>query len=179
MQIIAKTLKNAPNRAEIKKLYYSSFPKEELLPWLALKLLTVRRGADIWGYYENETFCGFTYTACYNGIVYLMFFAVNESLRGKGYGSAILEYLKKTNPDKRITLNVEPIDENTENAEERVKRIDFYKKNGFFDTGHNIKEVGGTFRVMSTSPEFDPEAYVGVFKKISFGTWVPKITKID
>jgi hypothetical protein len=54
----------------------------------------------------------------------------------------------------------------------------FYEKNGFFDTGYNIAEVGGVFRVLSTVPELDVRAYRNVFRKLSFGLWNPEIMKI-
>ncbi len=179
MNITACHLNKSPNPAKAKELYISAFPKYERLPWWVLRLLTLNKNANITCYYDEEQFCGFTYDVTTDSILFLMFFAVNDELRGKGYGSAILEYLKKNHPDKAVTLNVEPIDPTAENAHERVRRIEFYKKNGFFDTNHNIDEVGGTFRVLSTKMELDKEAYLKAFTGITLGLWRPKITKLD
>lgn len=164
--------------AEAKKLYLSAFPKEELLPWWVLRLMTLPKGAAITSYYTGDDFCGFTHTTITDEVVYVMFFAVQDELRGKGYGSAILEYLKQDNPGKPIILNVEPLDERAENAQQRIERLRFYKKNGFYDTGYNIKEVGGTFRILSTSPILEPQSYLRAFHKLSLGFWSPKITAV-
>lgn len=175
--ITKKPYEQAHSRRAVRALYASAFPKEERLPFFALRALTVREGCNITAYYDGDTFCGFTYDAVKGNILYLMFFAVNGELRGKGYGSAILSYLKEQHPGKSIVLNVEMPDERADNYAERVRRIRFYERNGFSDTGCNIDEVGGTFRILSTARDFDPDAYLAVFRWLSFGAWRPKITK--
>ena len=112
-------------------------------------------------------------------MLFVMFFAVQQELRGKGYGTAVLELLKQKNPGRTILLNVELLDENASNYTQRLQRFRFYEKNGFYDTGWNIDEVGGTFRVLATHREIDPRAYQKVFQKLSFGLWKPKITKAE
>lgn len=176
-EITHVSYKNAPNRKEIKALYFSSFPKHEQMPWWLLRILQTQRGVDITGYYDENTFCGFTYTVAADDILFVLFFAVNQAIRGKGYGSAILDLLKEKHPDKTIFLNIEPLDENADNYDKRVRRFKFYEKSGFYDTGFNIDEVGGTFRVLASSPEIDEEKYLNIFKKLSYGLWKPRITK--
>jgi GNAT superfamily N-acetyltransferase len=161
-----------------KKLYRDAFPKEERLPWWVLRLITTPKCASLTSYYIEDDFCGFTHTTITNDVVYIMFFAVQDELRGKGYGSAILEYLKQDNPGKPIILNVEPLDERADNVKQRIDRLRFYEKNGFYDTGYNIKEVGGTFRILSTSPILEPQSYLRAFHKLSLGFWSPKITAV-
>ena len=90
-----------------------------------------------------------------------------------------LRYLKENNPVKTILLNVELLDETAPNYPERVRRMAFYSKNGFQDTGYNIREVGGVFRVLSSTGGMDAKAYQRVFRKMSLGLWRPKITKVQ
>ena len=177
--MIAKSYKKAPDRDKIKKLYQTAFPKEELLPWWIVRLLTIQKCVDLTGYYREETFAGFTFTATTEDILFVLFFAVEENSRGKGFGSEILQYLKDSNSGKTIVLNVEPVDERAENNDQRIRRMAFYKKNGFYDTGYNIREVGGVFRVLATAPELDTAAYGKVFRKMSLGLWRPEMTKIE
>ena len=164
---------------QAKNLYHTSFPKEERLPFWVMRALALKKGIDFTCYYDENEFCGFTYTASKGNILFVLFFAVETSLRQNGYGSAILQYIKEQNPDKTIVLNVELLDPRADNYEERVKRFAFYKKNGFYDTGYDIEEVGGVFRVLSTSPILDTVAYSRVFKKMSFGLWNPKIMRVE
>jgi GNAT superfamily N-acetyltransferase len=173
------TITASTKLAEAKKLYLSAFPKEELLPWWVLRLMTLPKGAAITSYYTGDDFCGFTHTTITDEVVYVMFFAVQDELRGKGYGSAILEYLKQDNPGKPIILNVEPLDERADNAQQRISRMRFYEKNGFYDTGYEIDEVGGTFRILSTRKKLDVEAYLTMFQRMSFGLWRPEIREVQ
>lgn len=163
--------RNARLRKAVKKLYRSAFPKEELLAWPLMRLLTLRKGASIRGWMDGDRFCGFTYSATVNGLCFVMFFAVEAHLRGKGYGSAVLQALKAENPDASLILNIEPIIDSAPNLRERKDRLAFYEKNGFYDTGYWIREVGGVFTVMATCPQIDPAAYARLFRHISFGFW--------
>ena len=92
------TAKISEDNEKAKKLYMQSFPENEQLPWWLLRFLTVRKGIDISAYYDKKDFCGFTYTVTNGNIVFVLFFAVKYELRSKGYGSAILRYLKDNNP---------------------------------------------------------------------------------
>ncbi|MBE6981042.1 MAG: GNAT family N-acetyltransferase [Ruminococcaceae bacterium] len=164
---------------QVKALYRSAFPKEELLPWPLMRLLTLREGASIRGWMDGDTFCGFTYSATVNGFCFVMFFAVEPGLRGQGYGSAILEALKAEAPTVPVILNIEPILDTAPNLQERKNRLAFYQKNGFFDTGFMIREVGGVFTVMATCPKIDPEQYARLFRYISFGFWHVTVKPAD
>ncbi len=174
----AKVWKDAPNGGEIRNLYRTAFPKEEQLPWWLVRCFILQKGVDLTGYYDGEAFAGFTFTATEGEILFVLFLAVPDGSRGKGYGSEILNYLKQNYPGKTILLNVEPLDESAENNDQRIRRMAFYRKNGFYDTGYNIREVGGVFRVLSSTPEMNQDAYLRVFRKMSFGLWRPEITKV-
>lgn len=165
--------------SEAKPLYYHAFPKEERLPWWVLRLMTIHKDVKLTSYNDGGSFIGFTHTTAAKDILFVMFFAVNEGLRGMGYGSAILAHLKMRHPDKTILLNVEPLDADATNAQERILRMEFYKKNGFYDTGYQIAEVGGIFQVLSTKSELDIPSYLKVFRKLSLGFWRPDITKAE
>ena len=179
MNLSEKNFKNSSDRTAIKNIYLKSFPKYERLPWWILRFLAVRKGIDITAYYDGELLCGFTYTVTEGNILFVLFFAVADTVRGKGYGSAILSYLKESNPGKSVLLNVELLDPSADNYEERVRRFRFYERNGFYDTKYDIEEVGGVFRVLATAPTFDNKEYLRVFRKMSFGFWRPRIMQAE
>jgi GNAT superfamily N-acetyltransferase len=174
---IERKIEETADFSEIKRLYRSAFPKEEQIPFGLLRFLTVIRGVELIGYREEQQFCGFTYTVTEGNIVFVLFFAVNSGIRGQGYGSSILKYLKNKHPSRQIVLNVEPLDAQAENTDERVRRMRFYEKNGFYDIGYEIDEIGGTFRVLATEKTIDLHAYLRIFKKMSFGFWKPRIVR--
>ena len=175
MKITTKPVNHAPDKAQIKALYRSAFPREERLPWWLLRLLAAGKRSDLTAYYDGEAFCGLAYTATAGDVFYAMFLAVAEDRRGQGCGSRILTHMKKSHPGKTILLNVELLDGAAPNNDQRIRRMAFYRKNGFCDTGYNIWEVGGVFRILSSTGNMDAAAYQRVFLKLSYGLWKPKI----
>jgi GNAT superfamily N-acetyltransferase len=169
-------LNHAPQLCKhAKVLYHTAFPKEERLPWWILRLNARRSGIDLTAFLDGDTFCGFTASVTAENMHFLLFFAIPENLRGRGCGSAILSQLRQTY--EVVTLNVELLDEAAPNYSQRLQRFAFYRKNGFFDTGYHVWEVGGKFRVLGTDPQLDVAAYKKAFKKLSMGAWNVKLEK--
>lgn len=160
---------------QVKALYYTAFPKEERLPWWVLRLNARRSGIDLTAFLDGDTFCGFTASVTAGNMHFLLFFAIPDDLRGRGCGSAILSRLRQEY--EVITLNVELLDEAAPNYLQRLRRFRFYRKNGFFDTGYHVWEVGGKFRVLGTDPQLNVSAYKKIFKKLSLGMWNVKLEK--
>lgn len=160
---------------KVHTLYLRSFPKEERLPWLLLRLNARRNGIGLTAFLDGDTFCGFTYSVTAGDLHFLLFFAVEDSLRSKGYGSAILAALKAEYGT--VVLNIEPFVEDAPNLPQRKHRYGFYRHNGFFDTGYHVWEVGGMFRVLSTAEELDVPAYQKLFLKLTLGLWKVKVQK--
>ena len=162
-------------RRQAKQLYLEAFPKEERLPWWVLWLNSCRKGIDLTAFVEDGSMVGFTASVTTNRMHFLLFFAVPETSRGCGHGSAILAQLQQHH--QAVTLNVELLDPEAENYPQRQRRFRFYGRNGFFDTGYHVWEVGGKFRVLATTPSLDLDAYREIFRKLSFGVWNVKLKK--
>lgn len=176
MELRFVDLNQAPGlRKQARALYHTAFPREERLPWWLLRLNACRRGIDLTAFMDGDTFCGFTASVTEGDMHFLLFFAIPDDLRGRGYGSAILSRLRQTY--KTVTLNVELLDPKADNFEQRKRRFAFYRKNGFFDTGFHVWEVGGKFRVLGTDPQLDVAAYKNIFKKLSLGLWDVRLEK--
>lgn len=175
MHLDKKTLSKAPDASALRRLYHSAFPKEEQMPWWLLRLISLRRDMGVEGFYDGDQLRGFTHSVATEDVLFILFFAVSDDCRGQGWGSAILSQLKEEYPGRTIVLNVELLDPKAENFDQRLRRMRFYKKNGFFDTGYDVDEVGGTFRVLAMSPQLDVDAYLGAFARLSFGFWKPYI----
>lgn len=140
---ISKESKN-----KVKELYFSAFPKYEQLPYWMMKLLSRKRSADFYSIYDKKDFVGLAYVATYKDTAYLFFFAIDEKQRGKGYGSAFLSALKEKYKDYRILLAIEQLDQNAPNIDERIKRKNFYTKNGFYDLNFTMTEQSVTYDML-------------------------------
>ena len=158
---------------QVKKLYLSAFPKEEQIPWPVLYWNTKRKDLHFTAFIDGNLLCGFTIFATVENLCYIFFFAVEETLRGQGYGSRILADLQTEYGT--LGLNIEPLDPAADNYEQRKMRFAFYGKNGFFDTEHNVWEVGGKFRILSTQKNLPMIQVQKAFSKLTAGLWHVKI----
>ena len=108
-------------------------------------------------------------------MIFIMFLAVDESLRTKGYGSAILKEIKNRYPDKKIMVSIEPCNDSAPDIEVRKRRKAFYRKNGYSETGYMIKLSGVEQEIMITNGDFDKKEFLLFFIFYSNGTVWPKI----
>lgn len=154
---------------QIRGLYREAFPREERLPWWLLRWNAARSGMQLTAWLDGNTVCGFTDSVTVEGFHMLLYFAVDPSLRGKGYGSEILKALQERY--ETVALHVEPLEPSAENYPQRQRRYRFYRRNGFLDTGWDVWEVGGQFRILATRCEPVAEVYPKAFRKLTFGLW--------
>lgn len=156
---------------EIKTLYKSAFPKEEQAPFHLL-LKRVKQGvADFYAVVDDGDFVGLTLLTGIDDIVTLFFFAIDDDLRGHGYGTEVLTALKEKYDGKRLFICVEPIEKDAPNYKQRVKRKSFYRKNGFKDMPFQVKEAGVTYDIMTVGGDIDFKDYERVTKRF-FGKFV-------
>ena len=174
MALQAIDLTHAPGlQKQARALYLTAFPKEERLPWWILQFNARRRDINLTAFIDGDIFCGFTASVTVESLHFLLFFAIADNQRGKGYGSSILQMLRTEH--KTVALNVELLDPSAENYAQRKRRFAFYQRNGFADTRYHVWEVGGKFRVLSTDAVLDVAQYKKIFKKLTLGIWNVKL----
>lgn len=107
-------IKNSTECSEkVIKLYNEAFPKEERIPIWLLKLLARKNKANFYGIYDNGKFIGLIYNIYYKDIVFIFYLAIDKELRGQGYGSKVLEYIKYKYSKHRIILSIEQVNKNS------------------------------------------------------------------
>ena len=138
-------------RKQIKKLYRAAFPKEERAPLFTLYYKTKKENYNFYAIVEEEEFAGLIYTMEDGGIVYVFFFAIVDEKRGQGYGSKVLSMIKDMYPDRTVTLMIEDMRETeADNYEQRVRRLNFYERNGFTQLHIHIIEAGVRYELLGT-----------------------------
>ena len=93
-----KTANVKLNDAEVKRIYFGAFPKEERMPFSMMVAMSKLWNTNFWAFYDKDVLCGFVYTAVNRKLVFIMFLAVDEALRSQGYGSAMLQKISKKYP---------------------------------------------------------------------------------
>ena len=134
---------------------------------------------NFWAYYDDETFCGMIYVVDSKETLFILYLAVPSELRSQGYGAKIVEDVRKQFGEKNVVLHVEdPTEvEDEKRKEERIRRIKFYERLGFTDTGYRIKSDTTTFFLISTEGEFRISTYMDLMKEYSYGEYTPPVFK--
>ena len=151
------------------ELMLTAFPPEERIPIRVLNLLARKKNVNFNEWYDNREFCGITYTIESKKMVFLLYFAVKEQQRSKGYGSRIIEELKRIAGDREIILNVEKPDQSAENNAQRERRIAFYERNGFYQSGFDLRIEGMDYFVFSTNAVPNKVEFNDILKKYRIG----------
>jgi len=138
----------AAERYKVKSLYETAFPEEERLPWADLMRLTDAMPLDFTAYFNEGTFIGFTIVLPRPEYNWFWYFAVERKLRGQGYGQQILSHIVEQYEDKRLILDMESPRQECDNLEQRLRRRDFYLRNGFRDTEAEKTFEGITYTIL-------------------------------
>lgn len=143
----------------ILEIYKNSFPAVERFPVLLLRIMSHLKGINSVVFHDGDNLCGFSYFFVNEETVFILFLAVNDKIRSKGYGSKIISWIKENYPNRKIFLDAEKPDENAENNCQRVKRIEFYRRNGIFETNHFFTYDDITYEILSTDKNFTEKEY--------------------
>lgn len=155
---------NTKNLEEIKQLYMDAFPFDERIPFYIMVSVGNDRGVEFLSIYDDDTWLGFIHTLVGEKLSYIFYFAIDGSLRQSGYGSKIIREYKKMHP--KLSLAIEPIEEDSDNIKQRKKRLAFYEKNGFETLDTKVVEMGVEFELMGVKGmEIKESDYKSLVKK--------------
>ncbi|KRG10810.1 GNAT family N-acetyltransferase [Staphylococcus sp. NAM3COL9] len=140
--------KRSVDLKKVEDLFYQSFPKDERLS-IDLLLYKADLGfGKLLAVYDNNSFVGFTYLVTYENLTYILYLAVDESHQSKGYGGRILSLIKDEYCQNQLVLNIETLDESAPNFPQRLKRKNFYNRNGYNSAKLIYKNRFGVYEVM-------------------------------
>ena len=148
-------------KKDVEKLFVSAFPEEERPPVDIYFASFVKSNHRLFAFYEEEKFIGFSSIILYKNIAYIFFLAITPKYRHQGYGSKILDYIKKNYKDYVLLLCYEEVDTKYKDYELRKFRQAFYTKNGFLPNGLKTNEYGVIFET----------AYIGAHQ-VSFTDYI-------
>ena len=149
----------ASEKKKVRKLYLGAFPKEERVPFMLLAAREKKGNSELLEIKDGDTFVGMVSVLRYKDLAYIFYLAIDDGLRGRGYGSRVLSSLKERYRDCRIFLAREQLDKDADNYEQRVSRHRFYQKNGLVDFPCKITEQGVVFDVMGIGDDVKAEEY--------------------
>ena len=153
-------------KKDVKRLFLSAFPSDERPPASYFFKSFDNPINHLYAFYEEKVFVGFCSLILYKDICYLFFLAVTPELRGQGYGSKILSEIKNLYSDYVLLLCYEEVDKKYKDYENRCKRAEFYKKNGYLDNNLKTNEFGVVFQTAYIGKHQVPfEDYQNIFRE--------------
>lgn len=156
MSLTVKPLKpSLPEYRQVKALYYRAFTKYEQEAWSRLLFKRLFRRADFLVFYDQGQFVGLSYIIHHHGIHYVLYLAVNDRVRSRGYGSRILAQLKQRYAPDTLILDIEQPDVTAANNHQRLRRLRFYRKNGFTLTDRLTRTPAVTYQLLATRQQID------------------------
>lgn len=155
---------------DVREIYEGAFKAEERLPLSRMLLLNLLRpSVKLQAYYEGDTFCGFTFVVVTDCYLYVDYLVINPALRGKGYGSRIMETLLGSFPVPGIGECLEPVPGDP-HYEEDLARVHFWEKAGFQFFDYQLKNTGqGRTYLVNTTGSYNRDDYFACFDHLSFG----------
>ena len=149
-----------PDLEKVEHLNKEAFPEEERVSLEEFLSYQDRDDANFFAFYNEEEF------AISNQKAFsISFFAIMPHLRSHGYGREILEKLTDFY-QRTMILEVERLDEDCDNLEQRKARMDFYRQNGFKSANAFLEYDGLSFEILYRGDHFDEEAYRDIFQKL-------------
>lgn len=139
------------HKNRMKRLYIHSFPKSERFPFWILKQCSKGRNVVFNEILDEDKLIGMEYIIIYENVAYLMYLAIDEEQRRKGYGSKILQDLIKKY--ETIILSIERPKEGL--SADKKKRKSFYLKNGFIETNKFMEDGGVEYEILCTNKNYN------------------------
>ena len=147
------------NCEEVKQLYHASFPPEEQVDFEKL-FSGVFEGYNLYAVYNPDgVFVALIHFKKLENFVHINYLAVKKEHQNKGYGSATLTFVKKLYDNKPLVLDIEEIDDSAANSFDRIRRVNFYKKNGFKEGIYKFLWQGVLMTYMNTE-SIDAEEFM-------------------
>ena len=164
-------------RKDIEPLFISVFPRDERPEADYYFSSFDNEYKELYGFYDKHEFIGFSSVIIYKDICYIFFLAVEEENRNKGYGTKILNELKKKYDKYTLLLCYEYPDPSYIDNLIRKKREQFYINNGFKKNPLVTNEFGVIFQTaVIGKKKVTFNEYQEIFKT-GFGEWSLKHLK--
>lgn len=117
---------------QVNEIYERSFPPKER--YINLNKMIKSPNTELYCLIDEGIVLGFIYLIYYKNMIFILYLAINREIRSKGYGSYLLKWCLGKYKDKKIYLNIEEVNEDFKDYENRKRCLNFYLKNGFFIT---------------------------------------------
>lgn len=171
MELIKALTKERQDK--ILELYLTAFPKSEQKPFSVIVQKQEEGIVDMLSIEEDGSFLGLAILVRQGDLVLLDYLAVAEEARNGGYGSLTLQALQEHYSGKRIILEIDSTKEEADDRPMRLRRKEFYHRNGMRELPYLVNLWGNEMEMMSNGTSVSFEEYYRLYLD-SFG---PRVSK--
>ncbi len=129
-EFVVYPVKKTADWLRIRILYRFSFPRSERKPFRIIRRMHEQGKTDILCISHEGRFCGFASTINGSDGTLLDYLAVRRKLRGRGAGSAMMKHMLAEYGKTGLIVEIENAFEKCANRDERIRRRNFYIRNG-------------------------------------------------
>lgn len=169
---------DSPDKLILERINSNSFEREQSTSIDDL-FQSDKGDLDILGIYHSDTLVGFFSVRRYKTIAYLGYFAIAKEHRCKDFGSRALNLLKYYYENKQIVIEIESIHEKCDNMENRIRRRNFYLKNGMISTDWYIYYDNVELEIICSDKNLRKNEFEEITKQIHllYYDFIPKMYK--
>lgn len=165
-----------------RKMMKKDFPRSELKPLSMIHKGLARKEYLCFGFFDDEdTVCGYAYFVfrIQDGqrVYMLDYFAVAENMRGTGLGSQFIKMAcEEVNDADYIICEAEAPEKASDEDDRltRTRRVDFYLRNGFRDTGVTAFVFGVVFKILEFGAEHTEDEMKKAYSEL-YRSFLPEI----
>ncbi len=150
----------------IRLLYETAFPENERRDLEDL-IDEESEGMEFYAFYDEGTFVAMLSLLSYKDITHIMYLAVKEELRDKGYGGKVLSVLRDIKKGQRIIADLERIKPDAGNNDQRARRNAFYIRNGYSPSGVTYSWREEDYELYVNGGEFYEHEYKSFWRHFS------------
>lgn len=162
----------------LSEMMIRQFPPEEYLSLEKQLELQDKGDVEIWALYADNELVGFATLRISDGMVYLFFLAFDDAFQGKGYGREAVQTIGGMYPDRAFAVDFELVDKKADNNVQRIRRRNFYLKNGFAETGWGLQYFGVQYEIFCMNKPFDLNSFQTMLDGLPIKGFCPQYFKI-
>lgn len=158
----------------LKALYKRAFPRAERKPFYMFG----KKSVFLYIIKYDGAPAGLMAGCEFKDMLFIDYFAIDESMRGKGLGGQALSLLFSRFPGRRIFLEIEDPEIPSDNGEQRLRRRTFYLKNGFEVSDLKILLCGVQMLILCAGGNVNFNEYVSVYEK-AYGRFFTRLLHLE
>ena len=143
----------------LRLLYREAFPRCERKPFSIIKAMSERGKTDLWYFEDDGEFAGLCATINGSDAILIDYLAVAKRRRGTGVGTRMLRSLLEHYKDFGVFLEIEKLNPEAKNNDERIRRREFYLKAGLEPMGTYVKLFGVDMELLGKNCQLTFDEY--------------------